>query len=522
MSDIAAFVDLESVPFTVPQSRFLLRYTPQGEVGLYYVRYEVPLEQCLVLTLPRLPEGEVPVVGPGHVSSSLWSVAIRGNEARVSNGSLQDLVINDDHVAVFSGEDGDVILGDLTTRSDLSNKAFQESADQVVTDWMALTPSVLPARQPMTNQAWWVLGVNQVLLQLDSGKQVTAVVPSKLGYVGLWQWDAYFIALGLRHGAPQLAAEQIDIAFTPAPDGQLPDVVHEGGILASSDDLPASDIATLKAKSGTDTDELVPLTKPPLGAWAAVQVLQYLGEAQANTYFERWKDVLIANQDWWLRRGPHTPPRYEHPYSSGLDDSPVFDAGGAVISPDLLAYLIGQQEILESWDAASEPTSSATSQFLRESLESLWNDEAATYLPQHANRAPIRNRTVLSLLALFAGGLPTEHERALVSDIENPQRFAATYPLPTVAMDDPKFAADEMWRGPTWVNTTYLVAEGLEKAGLNDKAKKLRSQLLDGVEAAKGPVEYFNSQTGVKAPSATVSFGWSAALYVDLAVRESQ
>lgn len=33
------------------------------------------------------------------------------------------------------------------------------------------------------------------------------MVPSKIGYVGLWQWDAYFIAVGLRHGDPDLARE---------------------------------------------------------------------------------------------------------------------------------------------------------------------------------------------------------------------------------------------------------------------------------------------------------------------------
>ncbi|WP_413926318.1 MGH1-like glycoside hydrolase domain-containing protein, partial [Mycobacterium tuberculosis] len=62
-------------------------------------------------------------------------------------------------------------------------------------------------------------------------------MPSKIGYVGLWQWDAYFIAVGVRHGDPELAREQLDLAFRFASaDGQLPDVVHERGVLATSDD----------------------------------------------------------------------------------------------------------------------------------------------------------------------------------------------------------------------------------------------------------------------------------------------
>ena len=158
---------------------------------------------------------------------------------------------------------------------------------------------------------------------------------------------------------------------------------------------------------------------------------------------------------------------------------------------------------------------------MRETLEDLWDADAETYLPCHLDGESINSRTVLSLLALFAGDIPQEHLGPLVEDIGTESRFGAKHPLPTVAMDDPGFSADEMWRGPTWVNTTYLVAEGLERNGLPNEANSLRLRLMDGLEASGGPVEYFNSTTGARSPAATVSFGWSAALYVDLAVREA-
>lgn len=519
MTNTIGFVNLRSVPFTVIHSRFLLRYQRDGSVGLFYVRYEVPLEDCLVTSLPA-PRNDADLqIAWGHVSTGAWSLALKGNEARLTGPATEGLNISSDYVELHPTEDGMALVGDLTVASTAPTDLFTEEADEVVEAWMDRAPVVNENRQAMVDQSWWVLGANQVLLKLADGKEVSAVVPSKVGYVGLWQWDAYFIALGLRHGAPALAAEQIDIAFTPAPNGQLPDVVHEQGILSSSEDLPASDIETLRRKSGTDTDEVVPLTKPPLGAWAATRVMDALDSELKAKYAGRWSDILFANQDWWLRHGLNEPPRYEHPYSSGLDDSPVFDAGGAVVSPDLLAYLIRQQQILDGWDDA--PVSEERILFLRRTLDELWSEDAQTYLPQHLGGNWIESRTVLSLLALFAGDIPKDKLLAVAQDIDNPDSFGAPYPIPTVAMNDPKYAADEMWRGPTWVNTTYLIAEGLERNGLADQADSVRKRLLDGIQAAKGPVEYFNSKTGVKAPGATVSFGWSAALYVDLAVREA-
>lgn len=510
------FVDLWDVPFTVSGSRFLLRDV-DGELGIYYVRYEVPLADCLIATLPKQNIEDGLQVGLGGVRCRDWSAMILGDEVRIQSTAVAPSF--DDEVAergceVVRRNGGWVIRSSHTAASVLSDADFVAAANRVMEQWMDRCPQVLPQREEMARQCWWVLGGNIVDLTMPNGETARGVVPSKVGYVGVWQWDAYFIALGLRHGDPALAAEQIDIAFTPAPDGQLPDVVHEAGILASSEDLPASDIKTLHAKSKTDTDLVVPLTKPPLAAWAARRVLDYLDEDEAATLWRRWKPIVLASQEWWLRYGAGEPPRYEHPYSSGLDDSPVFDAGGAVVSPDLLAYLIVQQELLD------DSVSSRAGTEIRKQLEDLWDERFQTYLPQHLDRKPITHYTVLSLLALFAGRLPQQHLDQIVGALKDPGRFASEWPLPTVAMSDPQFDPEEMWRGPTWVNTTYLVAEGLELCGLPDLAKNLRSKTLNGVEQAGGPVEHWNPLTGMRARTATVSFGWSAALYVDLAVRE--
>ena len=210
-------------------------------------------------------------------------------------------------------------------------------------DWFARCPRVRDDLQPMTAFCWWVLGAN--IVELPALGRARAVVPSKIGYVGLWQWDAYFIAVGLRHGDPELAREQLELAFRfPSADGQLPDVVHEHGVLATSDDLPPGDRENLRRAGSAiaDPSAPVPLTKPPLAAWALAKVLE---AEPADDWAREQLAVIRRSQDWWFAASDldhDGMPEYGHPYSSGLDDSPIFDGPLPTTAPDLGAYLVLQ------------------------------------------------------------------------------------------------------------------------------------------------------------------------------------
>ncbi|WP_353065538.1 MGH1-like glycoside hydrolase domain-containing protein [Arcanobacterium hippocoleae] len=213
--------------------------TEDQTLDLYYVRYEVPLQECLVA---RLPAGEIEI-GWGFVRSAEWELAICENSCSIQllNASAIEWV-DLANIELHQLADSLRIFGnDFLTAESLqqTHLEFQKIADTYVREWMEKSPRVLTCRQEMTDFCWWVLGANQIALKIgENATMRTIVVPSMLGYVGLWQWDAYFIALGLQHGDIELAIAQLEIAFSPEPDGQLPDVVHEKGRLASSLDLP--------------------------------------------------------------------------------------------------------------------------------------------------------------------------------------------------------------------------------------------------------------------------------------------
>ncbi len=54
-------------------------------------------------------------------------------------------------------------------------------------------------------------------------------------------------------------------------------------------------------------------------------------------------------------------------------------------------------------------------------------------------------------------------------------RVALPSAIPTSQPDDPSFDPIRYWRGPVWVLTNWLVADGLDRAGFADRAAALRT-----------------------------------------------
>ncbi|MDQ0614303.1 glycogen debranching enzyme [Microbacterium sp. W4I4] len=533
-------LDLVTAPFTLPRSRVLVFRADDG-VRVHTSEYERRLEDCRVLdevTVTDAAGAVLPVrdVQPHRIAfgsetgSAVATLAFDGPAALSvagSDGVHATLRHRDGRVERHPLAGGGIRIRIAPDRSIAIEPGDHESAlaesERLWLEWFARCPRVREDLQQMTAFCWWVLGAN--IVELPALGDARAVVPSKIGYVGLWQWDAYFIAVGLRHGDPELAREQLDIAFRfPGADGQLPDVVHEEGILATSDDLPESDRATLRRAGSqiADPSQPVPLTKPPLAAWALRKVL----EAEDRPDWAREQlGRVIRSQDWWFAVSDldgDGMPEYGHPYSSGLDDSPIFDGPIPTAAPDLAAYLVCQDREIAALLGRYEPNAD-TDRFLaraertQELLNGMWDADTGRFLARGAGEE-IRSDTVVGLMPLRTGTLPDGIRDALRDAVDDPARYGLDWGLPTVAADDPDFSPERMWRGPVWINTSVLVAEGLELSGYAERARELREQTARLVVHGGGPHEYYNPFTGFKAERATTSFGWSAALFVDLAV----
>lgn len=205
------------------------------------------------------------------------------------------------------------------------------------------------------------------------------------------------------------------------------------GTLASSADFPAADRdRLLDAGSPTTARGEVLLTKPPLAAWAVDRVLSCLPTGVREQRLRQWFPVVLAAQDWWFTGSDSDHdgvPEYLHPYSSGLDDSPVFDHRLPVTSPDLLGYLVVQNETLARWCrelpdlAGGDPQVArrltSRSARMRAVLAQSWSSEHRMFLTRAGGEA-LADRTVVALLGCFAGDL---HPDLLVgSSLRRPGR----------------------------------------------------------------------------------------------------
>lgn len=514
-------IDLTSLPFTVPLSRLFVRRDGEG-VRIYEAAYERSLADSVVAELVvRDPGG----AARGIASVTPESIGFDGGARLVVDGAtawLGGLPEGDTaHVTAGTVDPARARLEVAGPDRAEEFTAAEEASAATVRQWLARTPRVGAQWQGLVDLCWWVLGCNT--LKLGGAAAGRAVVPSKLGYVGLWQWDAYFIAIGLRHGDPDLALEQLRIAVAhQQADGQLPDVVGEAGVLASSDDLPPGDLENLRAMaSPTLAFTRIPLTKPPLTALA----VSLVAPERAGEFV----DAILASQDWWFEHsdpGQTGLPAYLHPYSSGLDDSPIFDHDAIVRSPDLGAYLVLQDRILAQWlwDAGhleEAERCAARAERTLTLLERNWDPDRRFMASLGERGQALSSDAVVGLMPLLAPGLAPEIVDGLREAIADPARFASRFALPTVALNDPDFSPERMWRGPVWVNTTWLVAHGLRLQGHTAEAAALEGGLLELVRSSGGPHEYFSPLDGSKPPRATTAFGWSAALMVDLAVRHS-
>lgn len=547
MTDVAAlvspFLDLVAAPFTFPGSRLLVLAT-EGGLTVRLAEYEKPLDECVVLDRVRVLDengAALPVTlvlpdriefGGGAVSLTFAGVDALSIGTRDERRWTVEYRVRKGGTGVclaLAGQSNSISIPHegVPSASSASHLSQLRESRAVWDEWLDRCPAVRPDLQAMTAYCWWVLGANIVTLPGRGGAR--AVVPSKIGYVGLWQWDAYFIAVGLRHGDPGLAMEQLDLAFRfPTATGQLPDVVHDTGVLASSDDLPPGDRATLRraGSSMADPSVPVPLTKPPLAAWALRKVLERVDDP--GWAAQAWQTVA-RSQEWWFAESDldhDGMPEYGHPYSSGLDDSPIFDHELPVASPDLASYLVVQDEELADHfhglgDRVLEERHRRRAAETLRLLVAMWDESAGLFRARAAGR-PLEEYTAVSLLPLLTGRLPDRIATRLVRALDDPEEFAAPYGVPTVALGDVRFSPERMWRGPVWVNINALLVEGLGKSGHPARGRELAEATMRLVCHGGGPHEYFNPLTGEKASHATTSFGWSAALFIDLAVGLSE
>ncbi|MFI6082847.1 MGH1-like glycoside hydrolase domain-containing protein [Streptomyces sp. NPDC051217] len=317
------------------------------------------------------------------------------------------------------------------------------------------------------------------------------VCAERKGFYGTWAlhaWDTFFTGL---------AASAVDRDYARGVFGQILPHADEAGMIPNriSDD------------GGRTGDR----SQPPVGALTVYQAYLAGGLSPGTRDTALLEDTfpaLLAWHDWWprARRGPHgllawgSDPIAGDPASatldrakreSGLDDSPMYDESlydPATHTMDLAdvglnaLHIADAETLAEIADILGER---ATAGRLRAEAEAA--KEVADRLLWDGERGGYRNLTTAgthdphvspTMLYALLGGLPDAGRAAAVAaELLRPEALGGVRPLPSVARNDPGFAAT-YWRGRIWAPMAYLAVRGLRRYELTELSRPVVGALL--------------------------------------------
>ena len=402
-----------------------------------------------------------------------------------------------------------------------------------------------------------------------------ATVPAARLYPHQWSWDSAFVAIGLRHLSPVRAQRELESLFGAQwRDGRVPHIVFDPQVSADAY-FPGPSFWRSGAVPAAPAVPTSGIVQPPAHALAAW--LTYRADpatARARGFLPRLYPRLVAWHRYLTTRRDltgHGLMSVVHPWESGMDNSPAWDAplsrvtpvpagdytrrdlahaaaaerptdvdygryvrlardyrdagyadslgvhGFAVEDPLCNALLAAGEDALASMATElgrdPRPHHEAGERLTEALTTTLYDPAAGTFFPRDAHTGTLlRSYSVGGLLPLIVPGLPVAGE-LISTALGDRFRLREACPLPSYDLTAADHDPGRYWRGPGWVNTSWLFWHGLRLHGEPALAGDLRRRLLDRVRDA-GFREYFDPLTGTG--HGTDEFSWTAALVLDL------
>ncbi|HSX28609.1 MAG TPA: trehalase family glycosidase [Candidatus Saccharimonadales bacterium] len=150
-------------------------------------------------------------------------------------------------------------------------------------------------------------------------------------------------------------------------------------------------------------------------------------------------------------------------------------------------------------------------------LDGLWSEQGKQYYSRNfITEEPLASPTLGTLMPLYSRSISKERAAKLVRLLTNKKEYWLPYPVPSVPKTSKYFGEHHYWSGPTWLNTNWLIADGLRFYGFDQEADEIVSKSLELVRLS-GFREYFSPIDGHGAGA--TEFSWTAAVVIDFMAR---
>jgi Mannosylglycerate hydrolase MGH1-like glycoside hydrolase domain len=346
--------------------------------------------------------------------------------------------------------------------------------------------------------------------------------PSPDRYRWQWYWDSCFAAIAWRHFDPARSRAELETLLAAArPDGFIGHTIFW--------EHPVSGPRVLFYNVIHRDDFMTATIQPPALALAWRLAV---GDPALEPRIVAHHAALAAERDlegdgllWILQ-----------PDESGLDASPQFDpiwgerAQGLPGFVELVRRNRERKFRIEAVRADGDPIVCEVLTNVVYALSRLalglpsitpaliarcYDEPSGLFLP--AVTPPIRQRfplTCAALTPLALPDLPDEIGHRLAQYLFDERRFWTAVPAPSVALDEPSFSLREhfdglrrYWRGPTWVNSAWLLWRGIVRLGYEEQAAMLARAITEAV-SREGLREFYDPGTG--RGMGAQEFAWSA------------
>jgi len=365
-----------------------------------------------------------------------------------------------------------------------------------VSDWNAKTLALPKAYSKAGELASYINWSSVV--RPDGHLKRRGMLMSKNWMHAVWSWDNCFNALAVAEQNPQLSWEQLMLLVDQQDEqGAFPDYV-------TNDDLERG------------------FVKPPIHGWTLRKLMRHawLGKKQLQQIYK----PLCKATEWWFRwRDADSDgiPEYFHGNDSGWDNCTLFDVGYPVKSPDLMAFLAVQMEVLGEV-AARLGKKKEAAQWQKKSEEAVrvlvrefWDGKRFVAKSMNTQQAIPSPQSLLSYLPMILGKrLPAEILHQMVADLRIEGYLLMKFGLASESPQSIRFIADGYWRGAIWAPPIAIITDGLRAAGETELAGVIARRFCD-LCVKSGFAENYNAKTGegLRDPAYT----WTSSIFLLLA-----
>lgn len=320
---------------------------------------------------------------------------------------------------------------------------------------------------------------------------------SKNYMTAIWSWDNCFGAMAVANDHP-FAIDQLLVFFDYQTDlGILPDFI-------------------------TEKYPMYAAFKPPIKGLTMQKLNQLSERPYSNEELALVYEPIALHTDFWMTymdNSGNGVPQYNNS-NDCCDNSPIFQAGYPLESPDLSTHLIIQMDWLSETakklgkTKESENWARRADKLTELMIKELWNGERFVARNAFTREYCHDCHSFISYIPCMLGDrLPDEIRDKLLHDLKH-NGIVTPFGPASEHHDSPWFIDDGYWRGPVWAPHYFFLVEGLKRMGEFEWARELALNYAEMCLISGFP-ENFSSVDG--RPLRDTGYSWTVDVFFALA-----